>query len=185
MPLLAPLGFELPLRPVGAQVGRFRLPADFDPAPPALADFSRLLFYFKRGEPGYLEVGSLDPHDIEASADAVRVAEGADPETLDRYARALARRVPATSRGHWRGAWTGIYDVSPDWQPAIGAVPGVDGVYVAAGFSGHGFKLAPAVGTAVAELVCDGHASSFDLAPLDPERFARGELLASHYGVVG
>jgi sarcosine oxidase subunit beta len=77
--------------------------------------------------------------------------------------------------------------VTPDWQPAIGAVPGADGVYVAAGFSGHGFKLAPAVGAALAALVRDGAWGHFDLGLFDPARFERGELIGSRYGysVVG
>jgi len=90
--------------------------------------------------------------------------------------------MPALAGGHWRGSWAGLYDVTPDWHPALGAVPGVDGVYVAAGFSGHGFKLAPAVGVSLAELIADGACTSFDLTPLAPERFERGELLSSQYG---
>ncbi len=70
--------------------------------------------------------------------------------------------------------------MTPDWHPAIGYV--ADRVIVAAGFSGHGFKLAPAVGTAVAELVCDGRSSTYDLALLDPARFERGELVTTMYG---
>jgi glycine/D-amino acid oxidase-like deaminating enzyme len=61
-------------------------------------------------------------------------------------------------------------------------VPGVDGVFVAAGFSGHGFKLAPAVGLSLAELVCDGRTTTFDLGLLDPGRFERGELVTTTYG---
>jgi sarcosine oxidase, subunit beta len=55
-------------------------------------------------------------------------------------------------------------------------------VIVAAGVSGHGFKLAPAFGTAVAELVRDGRSSSYDLGLLDPGRFARDELVTTTYG---
>jgi sarcosine oxidase subunit beta len=95
---------------------------------------------------------------------------------------ALEQRVPAARGGHWRGSWSGLYDVTPDWHPAVGRVPGADGVYVAAGFSGHGFKLAPAVGLALAELIADGESRTFDLAPLDPARFTRGELLEPQYG---
>jgi sarcosine oxidase len=64
----------------------------------------------------------------------------------------------------------------------IGRVPGTERVVVAAGFSGHGFKLAPAVGQSVAELALDGRATSFDLGLLDPLRFERGELVGARYG---
>ena len=180
-PLLEPLGYDLPLAPAPAEVGRYRLPAGFDP-PPAVADFSGIQFYFRPAEPGFLEVGSLAPEHAEQPVDPDRPVEGARLETLRAYERALERRLRGSGGGHWRGAWTGIYDVTPDWEPAIGAVPGADGVYVAAGFSGHGFKLAPAVGLALAELVCDGRSTTFDLELLAPERFARGALVGARYG---
>ena len=180
--LLAQIGYELPVVVARAEVGRFRLPAGFGSPPPSLADFSELQLYFRPAEPGFLEVGSLDARHMATSIDADAAPEGADPGTLAGYHAALSRRMPAARLGHWRGAWSGAYDVTPDWHPAIGPVPGAEGVYVAAGFSGHGFKLAPAVGIAVAELLCDGRTSTFDLDLLAPDRFARGELVGTAYG---
>ena len=64
---------------------------------------------------------------------------------------------------------------------------GLDGLIVVAGFSGHGFKIAPAVGRLVADLVVDGRSAD----PRIPEsdfrlsRFAEGELLRSPYPYVG
>ncbi len=182
IPLLAQIGYELPIRVARAEVGRWRVPIGFGPPPPALADFSALDFYVKPGEPGYLEVGALDPGHADSPIDPDETPEGTEPETLDRFASSLARRIPELAGGHWRGAWSGPYDITPDWHPAIGLVPGTENVYVAAGFSGHGFKLAPAVGRAVAELILDGGWRTLDLKPLAPERFARGELLESQYG---
>jgi sarcosine oxidase subunit beta len=180
--LLSPLGYELPVRAAPAEVGRFRLPDRFGAPPPALADFSAAQLYFRPAEPGFLEVGSLDPRHSDEPVDPDRPPEGAGVEPLRSYASALARRLRGSERGHWRGAWTGVYDVTPDWEPAIGPVPGCERVYLAAGFSGHGFKLAPAVGLTLAELVLDGEAASFDLSLLDPGRFARGELVGARYG---
>ena len=181
-PLLAPLGYTLPIRPARAQVGRFRLPHDFGPPPPSLAEFSRLQFYFKPGEPGYLEVGSLDPQHAEDPIDPDSCPAGAERETLAEFETALLARLPGARGGLWRGSWSAVYDVTPDWYPAVGFVPGDSGVVVAAGFSGHGFKLAPAVAVAVAELIVDGRASTYDLGLLDPARFARNELVDSVYG---
>lgn len=180
--LLRPLGYELPIRAAQAQVGRYRLPADFGSPPPALADFSALQFYFVPRERGFLEVGSLDPEHAKHPTDPDECPEGADAETLAEFRAGLVRRVRGADRGHWRGSWSALYDVTPDWHPAIGFVPGSDGVVVAAGFSGHGFKLAPAVGTAVAELVCDRRSTTYDLTLLSPERFERGELVQTTYG---
>jgi sarcosine oxidase subunit beta len=177
--LLAPLGYELPLVVARAQVGRYRLPLG-ETAPPSIADFSALSFYLRPAAEGVIEVGSLDPRHAERPVDPDDYPDYAEPESLEAYAAALARRVPALAGGHWRGSFAGLYDVTPDWHPAIGQV--AEGVVVAAGFSGHGFKLAPAVGVALAELIADGATLSFDLAPLAPDRFARGELLSTQYG---
>ena len=81
---------------------------------------------------------------------------------------AAATRV----RGH-----AGIYDVSPDARAVLGKVPGIDGLYVAAGFSGTGFKTAPAVGAAMAELILSGHSRSVDLSPFAFDRIRRGDLI--------
>ena len=180
--LLEPLGYELPIRPARAEVGRFRLPHGFGSPPPAVADFSKAQFYFCPAEPGYLQVGSLDPRHADRAVDPDGCPEGAERETLRAYQDALAARLRGAERGHWRGAWSGIYDVTPDWEPVIGPVPGAPDVFVAAGFSGHGFKLAPAVGLTIAELVCDGRASAFDLGLLDPLRFEQGRLVGAAYG---
>jgi sarcosine oxidase, subunit beta len=180
--LLAPLGYELPIRSARAEVGRFRLPAGFGPQLPALADFSASQLYFKPSDPGFIEVGSLSPDHAERPIDPDACPEGAETETLAAFADGLRRRLRGTGHGHWRGSWSAIYDVTPDWHPAIGQVPGTDGVFVAAGFSGHGFKLAPAVGLSIAELVRDGRTTTFDLSLLDPARFERNELVGTTYG---
>ena len=180
--LLRPLGYELPLTAAPAEVGRYRLPEGFGPPPPAVADFSAAAFYFRPAEPGFLEVGSLAPEHADEPIDPDRPPEGARHETLRAYAKAIAARLRGAAGGHWRGAWTGVYDVTPDWEPVIDRVPGTDRVYVAAGFSGHGFKLAPAVGLSIAELVLDGTATTFDLDLLNAQRFTRGQLVGARYG---
>ncbi|MBA3736672.1 MAG: FAD-binding oxidoreductase [Actinobacteria bacterium] len=68
----------------------------------------------------------------------------------------------------------GLYDVTPDHQAILGRVR--DRVWVAAGFSGHGFMHAPAVGRILAEAVLDGDEDEA-LGILDPERFAEGRLV--------
>ncbi len=180
--LLERFDYRLPIRPARAEVGRFRLPDGFGSAPPAVADFSRTQLYFRPAEPGFLEVGSLDPRHADEPVDPDRCPEGAERETLRAYHAGLAARLRGTEGGHWRGAWSGVYDVTPDWEPVIGQVPGAEGVFVAAGFSGHGFKLAPAVGVSLAELVCDGRSTTFELELLAPDRFTRGALVGARYG---
>jgi len=90
---------------------------------------------------------------------------------------AVARRLPALHDAQPRGGWASLYDVSPDWQPVIGEI--ADGIFVDAGTSGHGFKLAPALGQRVADLVMR-HPDP-RLAQFSPARFATGELLPAGY----
>jgi sarcosine oxidase subunit beta len=70
---------------------------------------------------------------------------------------------------------TGSYDVTPDNQPVLGAVDGLPGLYLAAGFSGHGFMLAPAVGRRIAGAVLGGAADEA-LEEFSYARFSRGAL---------
>jgi sarcosine oxidase, subunit beta len=70
----------------------------------------------------------------------------------------------------------GVYDTTPDNQAIVGPAPGYGGLFLAAGFSGHGFMMAPAVGAGLAAAVL-GERDDDLLAPLAADRFARGELV--------
>jgi sarcosine oxidase subunit beta len=71
----------------------------------------------------------------------------------------------------------GYYDMTPDHQPIVGLVPGLNGMWVAAGLSGHGFMMAPAIGRAVASLIGDGEPEWY-VRELSPARFGNGTLTA-------
>jgi glycine/D-amino acid oxidase-like deaminating enzyme len=71
--------------------------------------------------------------------------------------------------------WSGLYEMTPDQTGIVSAVTGVAGLYVIAGFSGHGFMHGPIAGQLMAELIVDGRASTVDADPLSLDRFARGE----------
>jgi sarcosine oxidase subunit beta len=72
-------------------------------------------------------------------------------------------------------AWAGLYEMTPDQTGIVSAVPGVAGLHVIAGFSGHGFMHGPIAGQLMAEMLAHGHAVTMDAGPLDLARFARGE----------
>jgi sarcosine oxidase subunit beta len=71
-------------------------------------------------------------------------------------------------------AWSCYYEMTPDDHPVVGAVPGVTGLYLAAGFSGHGFMHTPATAQLVVEEMLDGRAQTLDITDLSLERFASG-----------
>lgn len=93
----------------------------------------------------------------------------------------LVRRMPAFADAGLAASWTGVYDVTPDWNPVLGPLPGIDGLHVAFGFSGHGFKLSPMIGRIVAQSAL-GKVPDLPLAPYSIERFATGRLLVGGYG---
>lgn len=70
---------------------------------------------------------------------------------------------------------SGAYDVTPDRQPILGPLPGYNGLHVAAGFSGHGFMIAPAVGRVVAAGVAGERDTVLDI--LDCRRFDEGRTV--------
>lgn len=76
---------------------------------------------------------------------------------------------------------SGSYDVTPDWHPILGWAPGIEGLYLATGFSGHGLKLAPSVGETVADIVLDKK-PEMDVSALRLERFAENEPMYCAYG---
>ncbi len=83
---------------------------------------------------------------------------------------AMAKRIPAMKHARYLHGHAGLYDMTPDAHPIIGGT-GIDGLFLAAGFSGAGFKKGPAVGIALAELIANGKARSADLASFSLSRF--------------
>jgi sarcosine oxidase subunit beta len=94
----------------------------------------------------------------------------------------VARRFPGFEEAGVASSWTGVYDVTPDWNPVLGRLPEVPGLVVGYGFSGHGFKLSPAVGRVLAQEAL-GLPTDVSLAPYALERFRTGNLLTGKYGV--
>jgi len=93
----------------------------------------------------------------------------------------VAARFPAYEAAGLASSWTGVYDVTPDWNPVLGRLPGIDGLVMGFGFSGHGFKLSPTVGRVLAQEAL-GLPTDVSLAPYSIERFSKGDLLVGKYG---
>jgi sarcosine oxidase subunit beta len=94
----------------------------------------------------------------------------------------VAVRFPGWESAALASAWTGVYDVTPDWNPVLGPVPEVPGLVLGCGFSGHGFKLSPAVGELLAQTALELPTA----VPLEPYALARfapgGRRLSGRYG---
>ena len=120
-----------------------------------------------------------------AGEDPLERADDCDHDLSDGYEEAVRRglrtRYPRLADFELVRGFAGPYDITPDWNPIIGPCPGIDGLYLAVGWSGHGFKLSPAVGEVVAAEV-SGRTPPIDIGDLRPERFAEGRLLQLSYG---
>jgi glycine/D-amino acid oxidase-like deaminating enzyme len=90
--------------------------------------------------------------------------------------------MPAFVEARCTAGWTGPYDITPDWNPLVGPLPGTEGLFVAVGFSGHGFKLAPTIGEALAQTVL-GLEPRVPIEDYSMSRFDAGKALHGAYGI--
>ena len=103
-----------------------------------------------------------------------------DPEFVMRAIDRICERVDGMEAGSLHSTHVGRDGLTPD-QRAIIDQAGPDGFYVACGFSGTGFKLSPAVGVCMSELILDGSAKFVNISSLNLNRFARGELIQGEH----
>ncbi len=171
-PLLRQVGVDLPLTVERHVVATF----GWGTAEPvqAHADLSGDHYFRPEGDDLYL-VGHLHPA---PQANPDDFAEGVAEGEVERLAKLVVSRVPSLAESEAHGGWASLYDVSPDWQPVIGEV--APGVFVDAGTSGHGFKLAPALGRYVAALLM-GEEADPGLADFDALRFEKGRTVSAGY----
>jgi sarcosine oxidase subunit beta len=170
--LLAPLGIAVPLAPKRHQMCFFRRPPGFD-GHPGMID--RPNGTYMRPETGNLTIHGLSTY--QEVVDPDQYNEGADPGEVMRNAELIAHRFPVMEHGLSMGGYSGVYDVTPDHEPVLGPIPEYRGLHADFGWSGHGFKHSPAIGDIVAQVVLEGRAPGWDLAPFRWSRFAEGDLL--------
>ncbi|WP_032368284.1 NAD(P)/FAD-dependent oxidoreductase [Rhodococcoides fascians] len=175
--LAEPLGFPLDVRAQRAQLVMVDQGAP-TPVVPVLSDLAGLS-YICREPNGELLVGNSD-HQAPEYIDPDKYVNRADSSTIDKIVDKMGHRLPDMPDPRITSSYVGAYDVTPDYNPIIGPSP-VDGLFLATGFSGHGFKMSPAVGKLVADLVTDGTTTLPHVDPRDfrYSRFAENDLLLS------
>jgi glycine/D-amino acid oxidase-like deaminating enzyme len=117
-------------------------------------------------------VASLDLAGMPRLDDPDDLDEGLDPAFAAWARGAAARRLPAYRDAADRGQIAGWYTLTPDDRPLIGPLAEIEGLWIVAGFNGHGFKLAPSIGEGVARMLCGEPAGTFDETAFAPQRFA-------------
>ena len=132
-------------------------------------------------------IGSLDPIEIEDRVNPDQYDHGVSYDKTVEMTGQVTHRFPPFESGYFHSGYSGFFDVMPDWHPILDAVPGIDGFYMAVGFSGHGFKLAPAVGEMMAELIVNGKQPGSDIEAFRFTRFAENKPVRGMYdeGLMG
>jgi sarcosine oxidase subunit beta len=162
------VGVDLPIETIRVQVAIVHRPRELSQPHFVFLDMAAGCFT-RPWAPGrsLLGVAGGDQHDPVDPDDFVL---GNDPDYPEKAKSAVARRIPAMARSQYLHGHAGLYDMSPDAHPIIGPT-GPEGLIVACGFSGAGFKKGPAVGQCLAELIVDGRARLVDLDPFRLSRF--------------
>ena len=174
--LASTAGVELPIEPIPRHVlvtGAFA----GVPQRRTLVIDAVTSFYFHREGAGVL-MGMGSPNErptFDTTPDEAFVADELLPTAL--------RVFPPLASASIEHSWVGLYEMTPDRHPIIGKAPGVEGLYLANGFSGHGFQHAPVVGKLLSELILDGRARTVDISSLGLERFATGDLVRERHVV--
>jgi sarcosine oxidase subunit beta len=180
--LLRTVDIDLPLIPQRAQIAFYH-------RPPPLAQGHMVFIdgavgaYFRphAGGLSLIGVGSWRP---EPPPDPDHYNEANDADFIPAAKAKAARRIPALQQAGYERGHAGIYDVSPDSRAILDRAPGIEGLYLAAGFSGTGFKISPAVGACMAELITQGRATFVDITPFRFSRFQENQLIGGPYEYV-
>jgi len=184
--LLGQLGINLPMVIARIKIGLYQRPDDFD-RQRILGDFVTQVYM--RPETGrQMLVGSISPDEAnDQVSDPDHFNGKVDLDTLADFAERVAQRFPAMDRGHLASSFASLYDITPDWHSILDRVPGFEGLYICAGGSGHGFKLSPATGMMMANLVLHGKGPDDDINLFSFERFAANRLVKGkyEYSIVG
>lgn len=178
--LAGELGVKLPIIPCRVQVCLFDRAAGFRHE--QIFIDSALGVYTRPEGEDLMLVGSVETDEAEAGIeDPDHFQRVADFDAVERYSEQLVRRFPAMAKGGFIDGYASLYDVTPDWQPILGELPGVENLYCAAGSSGHGFKLAPAIGEMMADVVAEDGVGGDDIDFFSFDRFARGQRADGGY----
>jgi sarcosine oxidase subunit beta len=175
------IGIEFPYETSRHKVITLRIPQVYQKTWPIVKDLTTAdKIYFRPETGGVVLVGTGDHGDPIENPD--NMGDAVDMAHVERIHTLISQRMPAFNDAQYTAGWTGPYDITPDWNPIVGEVPGYDDLFVAVGFSGHGFKLAPTIGEGLAQSVL-GLTQRVPIDAYQMARFAAGSFLHGAYGI--
>jgi sarcosine oxidase, subunit beta len=176
-PLLQRIGIDLPIETEYHQVAILRNAPDMKGGGCACID-SVSATYFRSDAHDRFLIGDFYG---QRGADTDNFPQRASDDGLEEIIERASRRVPKLENAEVMRGVTGVYDMTPDSRPLLGEISGVGGLYVCAGFSGMGFKISPAIGLVMSELLLDGCGKTVDISSFCPGRFAAGEPIKAEF----
>jgi sarcosine oxidase subunit beta len=163
------VGADIKVEPIRRQIVTTGELDFVKPSFPMVVDVKSGLYFHKESK-GLL-LGWADPA-VKPSFDV-----SIDPDYTDAILEKALERIPILETAEIANQWAGLYETTPDHLAIIGWEPAIEGMFITAGFSGHGFMHAPAAGLITTEILM-GKDPSIDISPLSPERFAKGAIVA-------
>jgi len=167
-------GVDIPITPLRRQMFTTTPLPEIPPDFPFVIDFAQSLYFHREGQGLLIGMSNLD--------EKPGFDQNIDPDFELVNLEAAASRLPLLEKAGLASHWAGLYEVTPDAHPIFGRTP-MEGFYVCAGFSGHGFMHGPIAGKLMAEILLDGVARSVDVSVLDLRRFEEGRPIRE-YNVV-
>ncbi|HYB43610.1 MAG TPA: FAD-binding oxidoreductase [Candidatus Methylomirabilis sp.] len=171
------IGLHLPMRPKAIDTVAVARPPEL--SAPHMVFIDNVLGNYFRPEAGGLTLVGVPCQEWDIDPDGL--GTGLPPGAADRGAELLTHRIPAMERATLARGYRAFDGYSADRHAILGGVDGIDGLYLATAFSGSGFKIAPAVGACMAELITEGRARTVDIAPFGLGRFALGRSVEGRY----
>lgn len=171
------VGLDLPIDTWRHDTMFIRRPKELKAEHPTAIDFPNSM-YFRPETGGLTLVGLEDDNPIGESPDGD--CDHAKSGFVDRAIERICERIPGMDKGSLQSAQGGYDGITPDQRAILGPA-GPEGFFLVCGFSGTGFKIAPAVGACVSELIVNGQSKTADISPFNPDRFSRGELLTGKH----
>lgn len=161
-------GVEIPVLPYRRHIAVTEKVDGISRTTPMTVDFSSSFYFHPEGD------GAL--FGMSDKAEPPGFNTEVDWAFMERVVSHVERRAPALAGAGIKTVWAGLYESTPDHQAILGPIPEVEGLWCAAGFSGHGFMQAPAAALLLAQLLLD-HRSEVDITPFAYGRFAKGGLV--------
>jgi glycine/D-amino acid oxidase-like deaminating enzyme len=178
-PLAESAGLAMPMRSVREQDTVWQVPAGRATPRPSISNGVDAIYLRPLGDNRFIvgrgfpkEYSDVDPYNFKTTA---------DPQFIADVQQRVEHRFPAFSGMRLIDAYAALYDVTPDWYPFVGPRSGVQGYADFCGGSGHGFKIAPAIGKELAQWLLTGGVAE-DFRQFSHDRVAADRLFAQAFG---